>query len=441
MDIALRYAARSDVGLVRLNNQDSGYAGAHLLVVADGMGGHAGGDVASAITVGALMHLDAPAHEADAVLADLEQAIDDARQDLVDRSVKDPDLAGMGTTVTALMLVDNKLAMAHLGDSRAYVLRGDEFVQATTDHTFVQHLVDTGRISPEEAETHPQRNVVMRVLGDFDIDLTPDLSIREAKVGDRWMLCSDGLSGFVHADELATALLDIEDPAECADSLLQQALDAGSTDNVTVIVADIVEAPTTTGEAERQVVGAAANEDLPDLLDASNPTPQAPAAPASVAPIPLEGTPAPDDVEERPRRRGMTTRITLIAILVLVVGGLWGGYHWTQTQYYLGISDGKVAIFQGIPATVGPLSLSHAVELSDTSADDLEPFVVDRLRSTIPEDSLDAARAHMKTLVVVEDTADPAPSSTPSTTPEPSVDEKSGDEESGGADDSTGKGT
>ena len=184
MNIALKYAALSDVGLVRSNNQDSGYAGPHLVVVADGMGGHAGGDVASSLAVAALAPLDGESHGPDEALALLESSIDNARLDLVERSEQTPELAGMGTTVTALLRSGNTLAMAHLGDSRAYLLRDGVLNQVTTDHTFVQHLVDTGRITPEEAEYHPQRNVVMRVLGDFDVDLTPDMSVREARPGE-----------------------------------------------------------------------------------------------------------------------------------------------------------------------------------------------------------------------------------------------------------------
>ena len=212
MTVTLRYAARSDVGLVRSNNQDSAYAGPNLLVVADGMGGHAGGDVASALTIAALVALDRPDHSSDQSMSELERSIDRARQDLVDATTADPDLAGMGTTVTALLKSGNTLAMAHLGDSRAYLLRDGTLAQVTVDHTFVQHLVDTGRITPDEAETHPQRNVVMRVLGDFDLDLTPDLSIREAVPGDRWMLCSDGLSGFVPDNEIAEVLISVTTP-------------------------------------------------------------------------------------------------------------------------------------------------------------------------------------------------------------------------------------
>src|SRR5690606_12634685 len=150
--VTLRYAARSDVGLVRSNNQDSAYAGPNLLVVADGMGGHAGGDVASALTIAALVGLDRPDHSSEQSMSQLERTIDRARQDLVDATAADPDLAGMGTTVTALLKSGNTLAMAHLGDSRAYLLRDGVLAQVTVDHTFVQHLVDTGRITPDEAE-------------------------------------------------------------------------------------------------------------------------------------------------------------------------------------------------------------------------------------------------------------------------------------------------
>jgi len=186
--VALRYAARSDVGLVRANNQDSAYAGPHLLAIADGMGGHAGGDVASSVTIAELAPLDEEAHGPDDALAELEAALVEAKAEIVRRTRADPTLSGMGTTVTAILRTENKLAMVHLGDSRGYLLRDGELTQITTDHTFVQHLVDTGRITPEEAIHHPQRSVVMRVLGDFDLDLTPDLSVREARVGDRWLL-------------------------------------------------------------------------------------------------------------------------------------------------------------------------------------------------------------------------------------------------------------
>ncbi|MFE6236775.1 Stp1/IreP family PP2C-type Ser/Thr phosphatase [Cellulosimicrobium sp. NPDC057862] len=424
MNIALRYAARSDVGLVRSNNQDSGYAGPHLLVVADGMGGHAGGDVASSIAIAALAPLDGESHGPDDALAELERSIDHARQDLVDRSVTDPELVGMGTTVTAILRAGNKLAMAHLGDSRAYLLRDGELTQVTTDHTFVQHLVDTGRISPDEAETHPQRNVVMRVLGDFDIDLTPDMSVREAKPGDRWLLCSDGLSGFVSPETIAQTLTDTPDVDACADHLLQLALRAGSTDNVTVVVADIVDLDVlpdgTAPGTGAQIVGSAAiDRDAPTsaadgpaaraaALMASANAPAATEEPATDgAPEPAEGGATPGDVAEdgdddvRPGRAPRRW-ITVVAIL-LVVAGLgvagWAGYRWTQTQYYVGVADGQVAVFRGIPENAGPVTLSTPIELTGTRVADLPGYVVDRLETTIPAESLEDARARAERLV------------------------------------------
>ena len=179
--LIMRYAARSDVGRVRAKNDDSAYVGRHLAVVADGMGGHAGGDVASAATVLDMIHLDNDDYDGDAgtVLADEIQTANSLLSELVHIN---PKLAGMGTTVTALLLAEGKLHFAHIGDSRAYRLRNGEFEQVSVDHTFVQRLIDEGRLRPEEAETHPHKNVLMRVLGDVDaspeLDLEPSTSNR-----------------------------------------------------------------------------------------------------------------------------------------------------------------------------------------------------------------------------------------------------------------------
>src|SRR5215470_1558201 len=240
MAIALRYAARSDIGLVRSSNQDSGYAGPHLLVVADGMGGHVGGDVASSLAIGELAPLDGESHGSDDALGHLSKAVHAAHQQLLDRVAQEPELTGMGTTVTALLRSGNRFALAHIGDSRAYLLRDDALVQITRDHTFVQTLVDEGRLTPEEAEQHPQRSVLMRVLSDIVEDVEPDMSVREAKVGDRYLLCSDGLSGVVSLDTLRETLAAGADPDSTCETLVQLALRSGAPDNVTCIVADVV---------------------------------------------------------------------------------------------------------------------------------------------------------------------------------------------------------
>jgi len=417
--IALRYAARSDVGLVRSNNQDSGYAGPHLLMVADGMGGHAGGDVASSVAIAAFAPLDGESHGSDDALDELEAALESARDEIIARSEAEPELAGMGTTVIAILRAGNKLAMVHLGDSRGYLLRDGVLTQVTTDHTFVQHLVDIGRITPEEAEHHPQRSVVMRVLGDFDAEVTPDMSVREARPGDRWLLCSDGLSGFVSAETIAETVASIADVDQCADRLVQLALRAGGGDNVTVVLADVVElddvadgqGPTTTAT----VVGSAAA-----TFDAPTSAADGPAARAAnlTKPAPAEDDEDDDDPEERPRRRrGL---LVLAAAVVLLVAVGLGGWAWTQTQYYVGVADGQVAIFQGVPQSLGPVSLSSVVETTDIAADDLQSaYLRARVDETIHADSLAAARAQV--LLLEQDAVQPTPEPTLEPTPAPTT--------------------
>jgi serine/threonine protein phosphatase PrpC len=421
VSIALRYAARSDVGLVRANNQDSAYAGPHLLVVADGMGGHAGGDVASSVAIAALAPLDGESHGPDDALDELERALEAARDEIVARTEAEPDLAGMGTTVTAILRAGNKLAMVHLGDSRGYLLRDGALTQVTTDHTFVQHLVNTGKITPEEAEHHPQRSVVMRVLGDFDPDVAPDLSVREARPGDRWLLCSDGLSGFVSGDTIADTLRDVADVDACADRLVQLALRAGGGDNVTVGVADVVEldnvrdggGPSTSAA----IVGSAATSRNRPTAAADGPAARAsalskqagaaarsaadgtaPAAEAGVADSTeeAENADAPDPRRRR-RHRIVAALVALVVLAALATGG-WLSYRWTQTQHYVGIDAGNVAIYQGIPQTIGPIALSTVVERSNARVDDLSAYVRDRLEQTIHTNSLADARERVRLL-------------------------------------------
>src|ERR1700727_589986 len=210
MTLALRYAIRSDVGLLREGNEDSAYAGPRLLAVADGMGGHAAGEVASAAAISALSRLDEDAPGTD-LLDALADAVIDANHTLHNMVVADPSFEGMGTTLTAMLWSDGRVALCHIGDSRAYMLRDREFHQITRDHTLVQSLLDEGRISPDEAATHPQRSLILRAL-DSRTDAEPDLSLREALAGDRYLLCSDGLSDVVTEETLHRALLAIKDP-------------------------------------------------------------------------------------------------------------------------------------------------------------------------------------------------------------------------------------
>ena len=258
MTISLRYAARSDIGLVRSSNQDSGYAGPHLVILCDGMGGPAGGDIASAVAIEHLVPLDADSHQAGELLGLLREAVQEAHTELVTLSASNPDLSGLGTTCIAIMRSGNKLAMIHVGDSRAYLLRDGELTQVTTDHTFVEYLVETGRLTREQARRHPQRSVLLRVLGDAEGDVQLDESIREAVPGDRWLLCSDGLSGPVTGETIAEVLSGVEDPGQAADQLIDLALRAGGPDNVTAVIVDVVE-DEQQPQTDPQMVGSAAN--------------------------------------------------------------------------------------------------------------------------------------------------------------------------------------
>jgi PPM family protein phosphatase len=239
MTLALRYAVRSDVGLLREGNEDSAYAGPHLLAVADGMGGHAAGEVASAATITTLASLDAEMQGVDlvGVLAD---AVASANMRLHELIAADPLIEGMGTTLTALLWSDGYAALCHIGDSRAYLLRGGEFVQVTHDHTLVQSLVDEGKITEDDVATHPHRSLLLRALDGRTV-AEPDLNTIETMPGDRFLLCSDGLSGVVTEQTLRQTLHAVRDPDKAALQLVELAIRGGGPDNITCIVADVLD--------------------------------------------------------------------------------------------------------------------------------------------------------------------------------------------------------
>jgi serine/threonine protein phosphatase PrpC len=249
-------AAVSHVGRVRSNNQDSGYAGRRLFLVADGMGGHAGGDVASAIATKRIAEADADYDDPQAAGVALEQALLAANRNLAETVADHSELTGMGTTVSAMLVQQDRVVIAHIGDSRVYLFRSGELSQVSTDHTFVQRLVDAGRITAEEAMVHPRRSVLMRVLGDVEASPEIDTLVIDTHPGDRWMLCSDGLSGVVSFDELHEILSSDAGAKQVADRLVKSSLDGGAPDNVTVVVVDIGEPPAP--ETPPLVVGSAA---------------------------------------------------------------------------------------------------------------------------------------------------------------------------------------
>lgn len=390
MAVDFRFAARSDVGLVRKNNQDSGYAGPHLLLLADGMGGPAGGDIASSVAVAHFAPLDADDHPAEQMLPLLRDALNAAHEELVERSKNDPKLQGLGTTCIALMRSGSKLAMVHIGDSRAYVLRGDNLTQVTTDHSFVQYLIQTGQITPEEAENHPQRSIVLRILGDSDSDVVPDESVREAVVGDRWLLCSDGLSGVVSADTIIETLSTIDDPGECAEELINLALRGGGPDNITCVIADVVPAGSIDAQIP-QVVGAAA-------VDRNLPSRGGGGAAARAANLAPRETILDEEEPEDLKPKSWVKPFFALIVATLVILGAWGGYVWSQTQYYAQLVEDQVVIFQGIPQAVGPFELSHPVELTELKAADLLPVERTRLQEPVRRSSMEEINQYVESL-------------------------------------------
>ena len=236
MDLWLRFAARSFRGYARPNNEDAIYAGPRLLALADGMGGHAAGEVAAALAIAAMAPLNSLDDAADPI-EELRAATARANAAIGQHVEVHPDLAGMGTTLTALLFAGGRVHVGHVGDSRAYLLRDGALKRITKDETFVQTLVDRGDLTDEEARVHPRRNVVLRAVTGQP-DLEPALITLEAKPGDRYLICSDGLSDEV-PDETIRESLQIEDPQKSLERLVWLALHEGGRDNISCIVADV----------------------------------------------------------------------------------------------------------------------------------------------------------------------------------------------------------
>ncbi|MGH3870884.1 MAG: PP2C family protein-serine/threonine phosphatase [Pseudonocardiaceae bacterium] len=362
MTLVLRYAARSDRGLVRQNNQDAVYAGPRLLALADGMGGHAAGEVAAKVVIAAFAPLDddEPGNDLLDQLYEATLAGNAAISELVR---EDPEREGMGTTLTAVLFAGNKIGLAHIGDSRAYLMRDGALSQITHDDTFVQSLIDEGQISEDEASHHPQRSLLLKALTGHEVE--PSLTVREARAGDRYLLCSDGLSGVVSAETLADGLI-ISDPQACSDRLIELALKGGGPDNITCIVADVVDVDY--GE-DAPIIGGAAGDGV------EQPQPDSAAARAATTTRPRPepqriepSEPAAPDPQLRRRRR---RRVLIgLAVLMTVLGTVTAiGSILVLGQYYVGATgSGEVVVFQGVPGQVFGLPL-HAQEEASCRAE------------------------------------------------------------------------
>ncbi len=434
MTLALRYAARSDRGLVRANNEDSVYAGARLLALADGMGGHAAGEVASQLMIAALAHLDDDEPGGD-LLGKLENAVHEGNSAIADQVELNPDLDGMGTTLTAILFAGDRLGMVHIGDSRGYLLRDGELAQITKDDTFVQTLVDEGRITAEEANSHPQRSLIMRALTGHEVE--PTLIMREAREGDRYLLCSDGLSDPVSQETILEALK-IPDVAASADRLIELALRGGGPDNVTVVVADVVDHDYA-GQTQPILAGAVSGDDDHHIAPPNTSAGRA-AAIAPRAPVVKQVAPEPDPPPAPKSRKRMFLAAALVALLALA--GLGVGSKIIRSYYYVSADGETVAIMRGIQGSILGVRLQQPYllgcvndrgELSQISygqqdaelgcelmrLQDLRPSERAQVSAGLPAGSLDEAIGQLRQLaqgsLLPLCVPTPAPKTTPST--------------------------
>lgn len=394
MTLALRYLAHSEVGLVRKNNQDSAYVSPTMLIVADGMGGAAAGDLASAIAVAQLVKADEAKSTGEAMLTEMNAAITRASDLINDLVHTEPSLDGMGSTVCGLAFDGEHLALANVGDSRAYRYRDGTLTRLSKDHSWVQSLIDEGRITEAEALEHPHRSLILKVINGQP-QHTPDLEMLDVQVGDRLLVCSDGLCGMV-TDQVISARIDGE-RADAMDALIRVAHLEGGQDNITIIIADVVEGEP---EGEPQILGSAAQLDAEDLDNEATLIERV--APPKSAAKPNPNAPEVERYAPTNKGRGlawlkMALAVLLPLLLIGAGGGLW--YSYTQEQYFVGPNNETIGIYRGIPEPVFKLPLSQLVQADSTRIMDLPPYYQEQVRQTLPASSLDAART---TLVMLQ---------------------------------------
>ena len=332
------FGSRTDVGCVRDHNEDSLVVAPPLFAVADGMGGHAAGEVASEIAVNVLAEL-APKDLDGAVL---ERAVEEANHEIIRAARDGRGRDGMGTTLTACMLENERLIIAQVGDSRAYLLHHGKLQQLTRDHSLMADMIEAGQLTPEEARHHPQRSVITRALGS-DPNTRPDMYEINVETGDRLLVCSDGLSSMIEDEQIEAVMRRVPDPQRCASQLVNEAIAAGGHDNVTVIVSNV------TGFAEKRR-------------------------------------------RKLARKTKFSVALVLVLFLAILGGGAWGVHTWLHTTAYLGEDNGKVAVYEGIPADFLGMPLYKQQEVTDVSVDSLQPGAATRLQEGIRVDNMDAAQ-------------------------------------------------
>lgn len=431
----LDFAAVSDIGRMRKDNQDSGYAGPWVLAVCDGVGGAVRGDLASATVIDELRLLDTRPRGDNSI--EVRSALQRAHERITQLIDIDPALNGTSTTAVVALFDGEQLTFGHVGDSRAYLLRNGQLRQLTRDHTFVQSLIDEGRLTEEGARSHPNRNLILKAL-DGVHDADPDLFGIDLAIGDRVLICSDGASGVLD-DASLTELLATGDPEQAAHTLIEASLTAGSSDNITCVVADVVSVEMTITH-ESVVVGAAAdNPQEPGQLrsaaqwvagqrgSVSRHTTTSRAVGAAtvsaVEPVAPTSTPDPETARYAPRppRRFVVLRrllVTTVALGLVWIAGA-AAWSWSQQQYYVGVADGYVTIFRGVDADLPVVELSHAFETTDVAVERLADFDAQQVRGGIAAADLDDARRTVDDLAA-QQIAPETPATEPAIEPSPS---------------------
>ena len=438
MALTLRPIAHSEIGLVRKTNQDSGYVSPSVVIVADGMGGAAAGDLASGLAIRDLCHVSDTPHAGDEALEALREFTFRANDDIAELISINPRLDGMGTTICGGIFDGRDMNIVHIGDSRGYVLSDGVLTRLTHDHSYVQSLIDEGRLDEKEAMNHPHRSLLLKVLNGQP-GIKPDFFSAELHEHDRIMFCSDGLCGLVD-DTIIGTVMQLPDPAEVMSTLIELAHIAGGTDNITIILADVVEVAgresecsgdpdvvrMTTGpddtDAEMTVVYGNPASGRSDTIQEALPVPYTTSGLIGAAADPriismldslLDVEPAAERTEvpakkltsaERERDRyNPTTKkshkglwVVIAAILVVLCGAGWGVYEYVSSQFFVGASSGRVVIYQGLPGTIAGIDTSQVYETTTINLTDLPISWRDKVTATIPTSGLDQARASVQ---------------------------------------------
>ena len=372
--LGFRAAGRSDVGLVRNNNEDSGFIGKHFLLVADGMGGHAAGELASSTTVAIVAQVDTNKEKLEDLESKLIEIPKVITKELKNAINKDSSRAGMGTTLTAAVIQDNFLKVAHVGDSRAYLVRNKQISRITKDQTYIQSLIDNNEITESEAKNHPQRSLLLQAI-DGITESIPVITSIEILENDKIVLCSDGLTNVV-TDEEILEIVNQFDYVGAVSALIEKALENGGPDNITVIVADLQKEKY---ENKIIVLGAAAE-------------------PRNR--IKLPGLEFPTDIHpfitsEFPALKSVTwlrkfAYVSSFALIVVIVS--WGATSWISKQFYVSNLGDNLAIFQGVNSSIGPISFSRPVQSFNLEVGVLTKDDQEALLKGINADSVTEAR-------------------------------------------------